>query len=222
MHKSNKAIIVANGDIKDPVLTYKRITTKFGFSADDIIISADGGAKNSLEMNLIPDVVIGDMDSIKKETKAKLNLGSKKIKYISSPAEKDKTDTHLAVEHAINLGTKKIIITGATGDRLDHSLANLIMLSSPFLKDIDIRILTDDSEIFVVRNSCSIKGEVGNIISLFSLSPYTFFVKTSGLKYKLENEKLLFSPVRGICNVFTEHVASIEIKKGILLVIKQL
>jgi thiamine pyrophosphokinase len=108
------------------------------------------------------------------------------------------------------------------GDRIDHSLANLFLLTSPFLKDIDIRILTDDSEIFIIRKPCTLNGEIGKIVTLFSLSPYTYFIKTRGLKYELENERLTFSPVRGISNVFTEEKAYLEIKGGILLVIKQL
>ncbi|MCK5567365.1 MAG: hypothetical protein KAI62_05590, partial [Actinomycetia bacterium] len=60
-----RAIIIANGFIGDPAGTYKRMAGYFGFSRDDIVISADGGASNALKMGLVPDVVIGDMDSIK-------------------------------------------------------------------------------------------------------------------------------------------------------------
>lgn len=222
MKKSNRAIIVSNGDIKKPALTYKRITSEYGFSSKDLIIGADGGAKNSLKLNLTPDVIIGDMDSIEKEAKTKLNAISNNIKYIKTSPDKDKSDTHLAVEYAVKLKVKKIIITGAIGDRLDHSLANIFMLSSFFLKNMDVKILTDTSEISVVRKSCSIKGKTGNIISMFSLTPYTYFIKTTGLKYVLEEEKLFFSPIRGLSNIFTQDVANIKIRGGIILLIKQI
>src|SRR4030043_572288 len=217
--KNERAIIVANGVINDPVLTYKRVTELFDFT-DCIIISADGGAENALKMDLIPDVVIGDMDSIKTKIKENIRLKSNKTRYISTSADKDKSDTQLAVEYALDLGVRKMIIVGASGDRIDHSLANLFLLTSPFLKDIDIRILTDDSEIFIIRKPYTLNGEIGKIVTLFSLSPYTYFRKTRGLKYELENERLTFSPVRGISNVFTEEKAYLEIKGGILLVIK--
>ena len=219
---SSKAFVVANGTIKNPASIYKKIILEYGLNSKDIIIAADGGASNCLKINLVPNIIIGDMDSLKEEDKSKLNLKSSSIKYIYANPEKDESDTQLAVEYAINLGVKKIIIIGATGDRIDHSFANLILLSSPFLKDVAAKILTDNNEIFVVKNSCTIKGKVGKLISIFSLSPYTFFIKTRGLKYNLKNEKLLFSPIRGLSNVFTKDTADIEIKEGALLIIKEL
>jgi thiamine pyrophosphokinase len=219
--KNEQAIIITNGFIENPSLTYKRITTLFGFR-DCLVVSADGGAENALRMNLVPDVVIGDMDSIKVTVKENIRLKSNKTRYISTSADKDKSDTQLAVEYALKLGIKKMIIVGALGDRIDHSLANLFLLTSPFLKGIDIRILTDNSEIFIIRKPCTLNGEIGKIVTLISLSPYTYFIKTKGLKYELEKEKLMFSPVRGISNAFTEKKAYISIEGGILLVIKQL
>ncbi|MBC8389363.1 MAG: hypothetical protein H8E13_15125, partial [Actinobacteria bacterium] len=114
-NKTGRAIIVTNGEIKNHSSLCKILTAKYGLSCKDTIIAADGGAENCLKMNLIPDIVIGDMDSIKKDTTRQLNLKSKKIKYISSSPTKDKSDTQLAVEHAVNLNTGKIIIIGATG-----------------------------------------------------------------------------------------------------------
>ena len=219
--KNERAIVIANGVINDPVLTYKRVTELFNF-VDCIVISADGGAENALKMNLVPDVVIGDMDSIKATVKENIREKSNKTRYISTSADKDKSDTQLAVEYALDLGIKKMIILGALGDRIDHAIANILLLTSPFLKDIDIRILTDTSEIFIMRNSGTLTGDIGDTVTLLSLSPYTYFIKTKGLKYELENEKLLFSPVRGISNVFTDKKAYIKIRGGTLLVIKQL
>jgi thiamine pyrophosphokinase len=219
--KNEKAIIVANGVISDPRLTYKRVTELFDFT-DCIVISADGGAENALKMNLVPDVVIGDMDSIKATVKENIREKSNKTRYISTSAYKDKSDTQLAVEYALDLGIKKMIILGALGDRIDHTMANILLLTSPFLRDIDIRILADASEIFIIRNSRTLNGDIGGTVTLISLSPYTYFIKTEGLKYELENEKLMFSPVRGISNVFTEKKAYIKIKEGTLLIIKQL
>lgn len=220
--KYEQAIIVANGVIDDPSLTYKRVTDLFSFAGDCIVISADGGAENALKMNLVPDIVIGDMDSIKAADKEKIRVRSNKTRYISTSAYKDKSDTQLAVEYALGLGIKKIIILGALGGRIDHSIANIFLLASPFLRNIDIRILTDTSEIVIMRKSGAITGNIGTTVTLISLSPYTYFIKTKGLKYVLENEKLIFSPVRGISNVFTEKKAYIKIKKGIVLVVKQL
>ncbi|MCL4378865.1 MAG: thiamine diphosphokinase [Actinobacteria bacterium] len=220
--KTKKALIVANGSIKDPVLTYKRISMLYGFDIDTLVIAADGGAKNCLSMRISPDIVIGDMDSINISIIKKLNVKEKNIKFISTKSEKDESDTQLAVDYAAGRGIKDILIVGAAGDRIDHSLANLLLLSSPVYKGLSIKMLTDDYEIFVSNKSLDITGEPGKLLSIFSLTPFTFFVKTAGLKYRLKNEKLLFSPVRGLSNVFTGKIAKLDISKGTLLLFKEL
>lgn len=220
---SSKVIIVANGFIADPLWTYKKMTGHFGFSKDDIVVCADGGASNALKMGLIPDVVIGDMDSIKFGIKEKIREKSAKTRYISTSSQKDESDTQLAVEYALGLrGIKKIMITGAVGGRIDHTLANIILLSSPELEDIDIRILTDNSDMFTVRKPVIINGIPGKTITLMSLSPYTYFTGTRGLKYELKEEKLDFSPVRGLSNEFIDKKAELDIREGTLLVIREL
>ncbi|TET50259.1 MAG: thiamine diphosphokinase [Actinomycetota bacterium] len=217
-----RAIIIANGFIGDPARTYKRMAGYFGFSRDDIVISADGGASNALKMGLVPDVVIGDMDSIKFKVKEKIRKKSAKTRYISTSPKKDQSDTQLAVDYALGLGIKKLMITGAVGDRIDHTLANIILLSSPGLEDIDARILTDNSDMFVIRKPVTINGHPGKIITLLSLSPYTYFSGTRGLKYELREEKLIFSPVRGLSNEFTEKKVHLGVREGVLLVIREI
>ncbi|MES0342170.1 MAG: thiamine diphosphokinase [Candidatus Humimicrobiaceae bacterium] len=221
-NKTGAAIIIANGFIADPSLTYKRIQGRFGFSGDDIVICADGGASNALKMGLIPDVVIGDMDSIKFGVKEKIRNKSTKTRYISTSTQKDESDTQLAVEYALGLYVKKIMITGAVGDRIDHTLANIILLTSPGLEDIDVRILTDNSDMFIVRKPITIGGVPGKTITLISLSPYTYFIGTEGLKYELKEEKLDFSPVRGLSNEFIDKKAKLDIREETLLVIREL
>jgi thiamine pyrophosphokinase len=222
--KFEKVIIVTNGIIKDYGLIYKRLTQdyKFDGNASTLVIAVDGGAQNCLNIRLMPDVVIGDMDSITLKVIKSITSGKKPIKFINYIPQKDESDTQLAVDYAVGLGAKKILIAGAGGDRIDHTLANLFLLASPSLENSDISILTENNEIFVTRKSCKIAGAAGKTVSLFSLSPYTYFIKTSGLKYKLKNEKLLFSPVRGLSNVFTGNKAKIEISEGTLLIVKEL
>jgi len=222
--KFEKIIIITNGIIKDYGLINKRLIQDYKFekNAGTLIIAADGGAQNCLNLRLVPDIVIGDMDSITIKVVESITSGKKPIKFINSVHEKDESDTQLAVDYAVGLGAKKILIIGATGDRIDHTLANLFLLASPSAEKSDIRILTENSEIFVTRKSCQITGTAGKTVSLFSLGPYTKFVKTSGLKYKLKNEKLLFSPVRGLSNTFTGSKARIEISEGTLLIMKEL
>ena len=220
--KIKKAVIIANGPLEYPEKIYRMLASRSFTNSDTIIISADGGVSNTLKLGLKPDIIIGDMDSIDGDIKKKKIKELSKTKYISVSHDKDESDARLAVDHAAGMGIKNIIITGAIGGRVDHAFANIMLLTSPGLDGTDIRILTGDSEIFVAGKSCTIDGEPGKLISIFSLMPYTHFIKTKGLKYGLKNERLDFSPVRGLSNVFTAAKAEIDIKEGQLLIIKQL
>src|SRR4030065_456356 len=101
--KFEKVIVVTNGVIKDYSLTYKRLTQDYKFekNASTLIIAADGGAQNCLNMRLVPDIVIGDMDSITIKIIESITSGKKPIKFINSIPEKDESDTQLAVDYAI-------------------------------------------------------------------------------------------------------------------------
>jgi len=219
MDNKQKNIIVANGHIGDLEQIRQNIS-KLGFSEPDLVISADGGADHTLRLGLTPHLVIGDMDSINLQTK--ISLQKKGVKFIQQPAHKDYTDTYLAVKEAVRAGAGQTIILGATGGRIDHSLANIMLLADPLLQEIDIRIITEKQEIFTVFKKATLEGNRGMEISLFSLTPYTVVNHTKGLKYRLKNERLLFSPVRGVSNEFTGPCAQIEIGEGKLLIVKEL
>jgi len=221
-YKNYRALIVANGIIKDYNLTIDRIRKNYKFGDDALIIAADGGVKNCINMHILPDLIIGDMDSITIKLMENLKTGSNTIKFIGSSHEKDESDTQLALDYAVYTGAGQILIAGALGGKADHSFANLVLLSSPKYNDIDIRVITENLEIFVVKKPCTISSTAGKKISIFSLTPYTYFVSTSGLKYRLKNEKLYFSPVRGLSNEFTKNNAKINISEGEILLFKEI
>lgn len=210
-----KAVIIANGPIED----HGRIRTMILSGLGDgpaLVISADGGVFNTLKLGFRPDIIIGDMDSIGKR------YDFPGTKFITAYHEKDESDTQLAVEQAVETGIRNIIIAGALGGRIDHTLANIMLLAHPALKDADARIISEKREIFSMDKQGTIKGTPGKLVSIFSLTPYTYFVNTRGLKYALKDEELTFSPVRGLSNVFTATEAELDFKNGRLLIIKEL
>ncbi len=219
MEKDKTAIVVTNGDITEPEIIKKHLKNH-GFGPGDMVISADGGTVNALKLGLDINIATGDMDSIDSEIKHKLMAS--RVKFIVEQPEKDYTDTHLALREAVRKGAKRIIILAAIGNRVDHSLANLLLLADPFLAGTDISIITETEQIFATTQALWVKGKKGNRISLFSLTPYTLFTETKGLKYGLKNEKLVFSPIRGISNEFVQDEAFLGIKQGMLLIIKQI
>ncbi len=248
MPKQKKAICVANGDIKNFRIIKKILADKFNFyeqNSNFFIIAADGGALNCFNLDLIPDVIIGDMDSITTDVVLKLNkklsnkntnnynlnknkienmekIKKKEISFVNYKQDKDESDTQLALDYLVDLGFNNILILGAFGSRIDHSLANLLLLCNPKYENTEVKIITEENEIFVLQKSGTIKSEIGKKISIFSMTPYTYFIKTLGLKYSLKDEKLLFSPIRGLSNEFTKNSAKIMFSEGKILIIKEL
>jgi len=220
-HNKTHALIVANGVIENPALVLEILSGDYHFNNQYLIISADGAVKNCFKLGLTPDVVIGDMDSIEKNDMEMIKSQTIKTIYVKSSAEKNESDTQLAIEYALENKIQNIILTGALGKRTDHSLANLLNIASEKFKDADLKILDEKYEISVLRNSGMVNGTVGNTLSIFSLTPSTFFINTDGLKYKLHNEQLLFSPIRGISNIFEKESVQIDFKDGLLLLVKE-
>ena len=218
--KKTSALLVANGQIENPVLLLGLLIDAYHFNNTFLIVSADGALKNCLYLKLIPDIVIGDMDSICEDDKKILKTHNSKALFINSPCEKNESDTQLALEYLVKSNIKNIILIGALGKRMDHSFANLLNISSEKLKNAEIKIIDENYEFSVLRQSAEISGIIGNTLSIFSLTPGTYFVNTDGLKYKLHEEKLLFCPVRGLSNTIEKETVILDFKDGVLLLMK--
>lgn len=170
----------------------------------DLIICADGGAKHAVKLGLIPNAVIGDMDSITPLVRKKLEKNPD-IKWIEHPAEKDATDSQLAIDYAVTQGCNSVTLIGFTGGRTDHFLSTLFYLASLRLQHVEI--LSDSEIMYIVRNIFVLKGlpaQSGRVDQLFSLIPLFGDVKDitlTGVKYGLKNETLKLGSTRGVSNV---------------------
>ena len=183
-----------------------------------IIIGSNGGANYLCKKGIIPDVVIGDFDSIFPECLDSLKNKSNIIKF---PVDKDKSDTELAVEYCVQNGFNNITLINAVDGRLDHSLVNIFFIERFIKQGLTFQFLNRENEIFVVTDKIQINAEIGTIISLISLTDFTLVKKTESLKFPLNNEKLYRSSSRGISNTTTEEKFSITVTCGILLIIKE-
>lgn len=194
----------------------------FGLYKDAYITAADGGIKNCLSAKADPDAVIGDMDSIDQQDIRALKSDPKDTDFIKYGPDKDESDAQLALEHTAGKVKGKIAVVGALGKRLDHALANIYLLAAPALIKRDIHIFSQYSDVFVTDKTIEISGSPGKRVTLISISPYTYFISSSGLKYPLEQERLYQSPVRGLSNAFIADYARLDITEGILLILKEL
>ncbi len=215
-------LIISNGVISDFQKIKNNLKAHYGLDKDTLVITADGAVSLCRDMDICPDIIIGDMDSAEKNDIEHFTHLNKKIEILEFPKNKDESDTQLAIDYAVKKDCRQIIIIGALGNRIDHTLANIFNMFSENYNGIDLKIIDESFEISVLRKSAGIYGSAGKKISIFSMTPYTFFINTEGLKYKLKNEKLLFSPIRGLSNTFTGNIAEIDFSEGILLIVKEI
>ena len=207
-----KIIIIVNGDIKN--IEYTKSIIKTG----DYIICADGAANHALRMDIVPNIIIGDLDSISEQSR--LYFENKSVKFEKFPAKKDKTDTEICVDYAIEIGATEIIFLGAIGSRFDHSLANILMLYSIIKKGVKASVVNENNEIYITDSQIDLEGEIGDLVSILPIHKDAIGVTLSGLEYSLENFNMEFGASRGISNVMSEKKCRISLNEGVLLVIK--
>jgi thiamine pyrophosphokinase len=185
----------------------------------DLIVGADGGAAQALAWGMAPHVVIGDMDSLPDQARAGLAAGG--CEFIVHPRAKDETDLELALSYVIGRGFQEVIIFGALGGRLDHTLANVLLLALPRFAAVQIRIVDDREEALLIRDgsAVTVEGLPGDPVSLLPLGGDARGVTTAGLVWALDGDVLRFGSSRGVSNEMTGSTARIAVQEGCVLVV---
>lgn len=207
-----KCVIIAHGSADSGQILKKECRDA------DLIICADGGADYAMQSSIVPDILIGDLDSISSDVLSYFT--QKDVRIEKYPVEKDYTDTEICIEKAINLGASMICIASGVGGRIDHSLGNIFLLSSMANKGIEGYIATDHEYVYICRGEISIRGHIGDIISIIPLSSTARGLHTRGLKYSLTDGEIPFGRALGISNLMTSESCAIRISEGEILVIK--
>jgi thiamine pyrophosphokinase len=114
----SRIIIFANGDLPNPEKARALIRP------DDFILCADGGTRHALALGLIPNLIIGDMDSTTFDLRPSTENGTTTPQI---PKDKNETDLELAIDHALTLNPDQILILAALGGRMDQTLANIAL-----------------------------------------------------------------------------------------------
>lgn len=179
---------------------------------DDYIICADGGANHLKGLQIIPDIIIGDMDSV-----CELPDGVKKERF---KAEKDETDTMLAVKSALSKGYRDILLLGGLRGRLDHTFANLSTLQYIAHHEANGCFIDSDNEAYFIENgSMTFKKRDGYYISVFPFGGDAVGVTEKGFKYALDNAVMKTDFPNGVSNEFLDETGEISVKDGALLII---
>ena len=177
----------------------------------DFVIAADGGLRHTQKLNITPDGILGDFDS----------LGFTPEGANVFPVEKDDTDAMLSVRQGLSLGFREFILYGSLdGPRLDHAIANFQTLQ--FLADNDaFGYLVGSSYLATVVKNGQLVFPAGleGTISVFCLGADAEGVDIDGLYYPLKNGTLTAGFPLGVSNHFTGAAAKISVKSGSLLVL---
>jgi thiamine pyrophosphokinase len=214
-----KVLIVADGDTPPRAAVERWLP-----SGPDLVIAADGGALKATALGYTPDVVVGDADSLNAADAEKLRAGGAEV--VIHPAAKNESDTELALREAITRGAKSVLVIGAFGGaRLEHTIANLMLLCLPEARGLEVTLMDAASTVRLLEpdttpgGTIRIDGVPGDFVSLLPLSGTAEGVTTAGLDFPLVDEPLHQGPARGLSNVLSGTYGTVTVRSGRLLVI---
>ncbi len=185
--------------------------------AGDLVLAADGGANLCLAWDWPVDAVVGDMDSIAAE--ARRQLEAQGVPFIVVPTAKDETDLELALRLALERGATELVIAGALGGRIDHTLGNLTLLALPSLASLPACIADGDQTLWLVRDRMTIDGQPGDTLSLLPFGGDARGVSVSGVHWPLHQADLPLGPSLSISNRMAASQAEIVVRRGLLLAV---
>lgn len=206
----NRFVIISHGRLG------RAETIKAWIRPGDTVICADGGAEYAGKLDIVPQIVLGDFDSLPAEELAEMK--SRGVRVIQFPVEKDATDTELAIEQAVAMGADEIVLLGASGSRLDHTFANLTLLIPLLHKGIRAYLVDEHNVVTLIKDQIELTGQPGDIVSLIPFTPKVTEVTTEGLYYPLQQATLKMGNSLGVSNKMIDKVAKVTIGGGHLLV----
>lgn len=217
------AVIISGGNIEeDFALRFLKNRTY------DYWIAADRGLYFLHKHGICPTHIVGDFDSLPRENSEKrseiLDEYEKKKNVVirKFQPEKDWTDTEIAAELALELGSVSIDILGATGTRLDHVMGNIQLLSLVMEKGAQAFLIDAHNKIYLMKQNFSLirHNQWGKYISLFAYGGPVKGLTLKGMKYPLQNFTLGTVGTRGVSNEMEEETATISFTDGTLLVME--
>jgi thiamine pyrophosphokinase len=183
-----------------------------------VIVAADSGLHAVLDLGLRADVVVGDMDSVDEERLSVAIAAGARVER--HPVDKDFTDLELALQVAQQLGATEVLVMGGAGGRLDHFLANQLLLASDAYAQLRIEAITGDARTTVVRDRAELRGKPGSLVTLLAIGGPAYGVQTTGLRFPLHGETLVSGSTRGVSNEMEEPIASVSCTAGVLLAVQ--
>lgn len=208
-----KAIVVAGGDAAADDAAQ--------LGGADLVIAADAGAAWLAARGIRPDIVVGDMDSV--DPALLERLAAEGVTIERHPPDKDASDAELAVDRAVGAGADEVVVLGAlAGGRLDHELANLLLLADPAWRAKGLRIVRGGTSARALHGGDRLALDLatGDLVTLLPIAGDAIGVRTRGLEYPLDGETLRLGRSRGLSNRVRQAPASVSLERGTLLIIE--
>ncbi|WP_418550414.1 thiamine diphosphokinase [Hungatella sp.] len=187
----------------------------------DMVIAVDGGLAAVKSLNIRPDAIVGDFDTVKGELLEEYRrMGG--IAFEQHQPEKDETDTELALRTAMEAGVNDIVLLGATGGRLDHSIGNLHLPYACLQKGVKASIVDEKNRLYILDQGKTYRfGEIwGKYISFLPLTEEVHGITLKGFKYPLTDRDIRIGTSLCISNELAEKTGTITFRDGVLICVE--
>jgi thiamine pyrophosphokinase len=207
------AIVLTGGDPVDAAIAP-------ALPAGAYVVAADSGLEQGPRLGLAVDLAVGDFDSVSPQTLAAAVASGCRVER--HPIAKDATDLELGLRAARSWGADRIVAVGGHGGRLDHLLANILVLAGPALADTMVEAWMGPARVYVARphRPVVLEGSAGELVTLLAVGGAAREVRTDGLRYRLAGEDLAPCSSRGVSNEMVGALAEVALGEGVLLVIR--
>ena len=210
---STTVVVVTGGDPLEGVALPE-------IPAGAAVVAADSGVDRAHELGLTVDLAVGDFDSVTDHGLARASAAGAAVDR--HPVAKDATDLELALTAALALRPTpdRLVVLGGHGGRLDHLLANALLLASPLLGDVEVVAQMGHARVTVVRRRAELTGRPGDLVTLLPVGGPACGVVTDGLLFPLRDEDLAPGTTRGVSNQLVEGTGAVRLRAGTLLVVQ--
>jgi thiamine pyrophosphokinase len=208
-----RVLVVSGGLAPDPSLVGPLPAAAF-------VIAADSGLEHAATLGLGVDVLVGDLDSASAEAVRAAEAAGVQVERHA--VDKEATDLELALEHALGLGARRVtVVSGGGGARLDHHLAELVLLAAPRFAPLHVDARIGAARAFAIHagEAVALAGEPGAVLTLLALGGPAHGVTTDGLRWPLRAETLEPGSTRGVSNEIVSGPVRIGISGGSLLAV---
>ncbi len=185
---------------------------------EQLLIVVDGALETTHRLGLLPDAIVGDFDTVNQSL---LDDYDNRIIF-RHPPEKDQTDTELAIETAQSMGCTRFVFLGATGSRLDHSLANVFLLQCLLKRSMEAEIINETNRLYLKNQNFTLKKQeqYGAFVSLLALTETVQGVTLRGFKYSLTDHTVCRGSTLCVSNEIIEETATVDFTDGIFVVVE--